>query len=108
MSGSRVLDSGVGTAIEIASTSAQPRFSSVVASNAPLRTSAATSDAGTSWMCDSPAIRSVHDTLAHVVADHVESGLGELDGQRKTDVAQSDDADDGRPVLDALQQSLLS
>ena len=55
MSGSRVFDSGVGTAMEIASVSPS-RVSSVVAVIKPLRTSAARSALGTSWMCESPAM----------------------------------------------------
>jgi hypothetical protein len=53
MSGSRVFDSGVGTAIEIASHS-RSRVSSAVAVKRPACTCAATSAAATSWMCDWP------------------------------------------------------
>jgi hypothetical protein len=55
MSGSRVLTSGVGTAMDTQSTAASAD-SSVVAPSLPAFTSSATSAAGTSWMCDSPRL----------------------------------------------------
>jgi hypothetical protein len=54
MSGSRVFDKGVGTAMEIASASASRR-SSVVTSIMPLRTRASSSALETSWTCERPA-----------------------------------------------------
>ena len=57
MSGSRVLANGVGTAIETVSACASTA-SSVDATKRPLFTCFATCAAGTSWMCDSPCIRS--------------------------------------------------
>ena len=70
--------------------------SSVVASKRPrFTTCSATSSAGTSWMCDSPAFSRSHDPLADVVADDLEAGLRELHGERQADVPEADDADDG-------------
>jgi hypothetical protein len=55
MSGSRVLASGVGTAIEIASISAR-RPASDEATSRPDPTNSATAAAGTSLMCDPPPL----------------------------------------------------
>jgi hypothetical protein len=55
MSGSRVLTSGVGTAMEIAS-QVPRRVSSVVAAKCPDFTKRATSSPATSWMCDFPLV----------------------------------------------------
>jgi hypothetical protein len=55
-SGSRVFESGVGTAIAMQSGSLI-RFSSVVAENLPAFTNFARRSDGTSWMCEVPLFR---------------------------------------------------
>ena len=107
MSGSRVLPSGVGTAIEIASASAR-RVSSVVASNLPLLNERGDVRGGDVLDVRLAAHEERDDALADVVADHLKARLGEFDRERQTDVAEADHADDGAPVLDALRAVDLS
>jgi hypothetical protein len=84
MSGSRVLLSGVGTAMEIASVSAR-RASSVVAWNLPLFTSAATSAAATSLDVGLAAHESATTRSLTSKPDHP-ACFREFDRERQTDV----------------------
>jgi hypothetical protein len=82
------------------------RASSVVASNFPAFTSFESS------ALERPDVRLAihqrfHDTLTHIVSDHLEARLGEFQRQRKSDVSQSDHADARRPVLDLRKQLIF-
>ena len=103
MSGSRVLLSGVGTAIEIAS-HRPSALSSVVASNIPAFTHRRDVRRRHILNVRLAAHEQLAHALAHVVADHVEAGFRELHRERQADVAQPDDANGGRSVLNSGEE----
>ena len=104
MSGSFVLRSGVGTQMLMVSSSFTTA-KSVVASSLPLSRSALTSAVETSGMYERPS--SIACDLADVEVDagRVEPRLGELDGERQSDVAQANDSGSGPAGLDFLEKS---
>ena len=86
MSGSRVLLSGVGTAMEIASQ--RPARSRQSSPRTPAFSIARDIGARNVLNVRLAAHEQLAHALAHVVADHVEAGFRELHRERQPDVAQ--------------------
>src|SRR3982750_4703168 len=107
MSGSRVLPSGVGTAIETASHSPS-RFSSAVARNFPDFTKRATSSLGTSWMWDLPDFsRSTTRWLTSKPMTRNPARANSIASRGGASETGGDDADDGRAVGDLGEELLF-
>ena len=102
MSGSFVLRSGVGTQMLTVSSPATT-LKSVVAVSRPSLSSARTSADGTSGMYDSPHAMAAIFRLSRSIPVHVRPLRAKFDRQRKSDVAETDDADACPPVLNSFE-----
>jgi hypothetical protein len=89
--------------MEMASHSAS-RSRSSVASSSPSPTYARTTASSTSSMWLLPAVDAIHGDGGDVEADGPEATARGLHGERKADVAEADDADDGGVVVQVVQE----
>ena len=104
MSGSFVLRSGVGTQMLIVSSSPTTE-KSVVAESVPASCSAATSDGRHVRDVGATRVDGVDLALIEVDADGREAGAGELDGERQSDISETDHAGARLSVLDLGEKS---
>ena len=105
MSGSFVFRRGVGTQMLMVSSSFTTA-KSVVASSLPLSRRVLTSAVETSGMYERPSSIACDFADVEVDAGRVEPGLGELDGQWQSDIAQSNHAGSCPAGLDFVREEL--
>jgi hypothetical protein len=102
MSGSRVLRSGVGTQMLIASRS-ESTSKSVVASSSPSARSCATTSGRHIVDITAPGVDRSHPFSAGIETRHAQPGGAKHSSQRQTDIPDANDADMRRAIRNALQ-----